>query len=187
MSIQKPKEDIKQHCDKSIETLRLFLEETIDTQDPMLADKLAYWIEDYTKFMRKEREIEYFATFKRGAVIKAHLGFRIGSEQGGLHYCVILSDSGKRQRVVQVIPLTSQKPKHDVNNLPKGSIYIGNDLQQKLYLKTKSIQDENEHIINICSEQLQQLQEDKKNDPTDSDVLQCFRKVSKQIEVARTE
>lgn len=163
MSRQKTKEEIEQHCNQSLKSLRLFLQDTIDTQDPMLSDKLAYWIEDYTKFMRLERKVKQFVALKRGSVIKAHLGFRIGSEEGGLHYCVVLCDSGVRQRVVQVVPLTSQKPKHDLNNLPEGSISIGNELFQKLYIKAKSIYDECKNFCDSCTVQYNKLEDDYKN------------------------
>lgn len=49
--------------------------------------------------------------YKRGEILKVHLGYNIGSEEGGLHYCVVLDkENSIYSPVISVAPLTSVKP-----------------------------------------------------------------------------
>ena len=48
--------------------------------------------------------------YSRGDVIKVNLGFNIGNELGGLHYCIVLNKyDNTRNGALNVIPLTSRK------------------------------------------------------------------------------
>ena len=48
--------------------------------------------------------------YKRGEIVKVHLGFNVGSEEGGLHYAVVLDkNNAKSSPVITIIPLTSVK------------------------------------------------------------------------------
>lgn len=58
----------------------------------------------------------------RGDVILVELGFNIGMEFGGKHYCIVLRDSMKENKRVVVLPITSKKPS-DYNKL-KDTIYV---------------------------------------------------------------
>lgn len=73
------------------------------------ASLLAYWLRDYVRFLRKEGEARIYKRFQRGDIVKVHLGYRVGSEEGGLHYAVVVSstDSVKSPTLV-VIPLMSK-------------------------------------------------------------------------------
>lgn len=43
-------------------------------------------------------------------LIKVNLGFNIGSELGGLHYCVVLNKKDNQKNgVLNIVPLTSKK------------------------------------------------------------------------------
>ena len=55
-------------------------------------DILSYWIEDYSNYLLKEKSFDYtkVLNFKRGDVVKINLGFNVGSEQGGLHFGIVL-------------------------------------------------------------------------------------------------
>ena len=51
-------------------------------------------------------------TFKRGDIIKVNLGYNIGNELGGLHYCVVINKfDNPFNGTLNVIPLTSKKRK----------------------------------------------------------------------------
>lgn len=48
--------------------------------------------------------------YKRGSIIKANLGFNVGNEEGGLHYCIVLDKTNALSSgTLTVIPLTSIK------------------------------------------------------------------------------
>ena len=51
--------------------------------------------------------------FKRGDIVKVNLGFNVGKEMGGLHYCVVINKyDNNSSGTLNVIPLTSKK-EHD--------------------------------------------------------------------------
>lgn len=58
----------------------------------------------------------------RGDVVLVELGFNIGMEFGGRHYCIVLRDSAKCNKRVVILPITSKKPS-DYQKL-KDSIYV---------------------------------------------------------------
>ncbi len=60
----------------------------------------------------------------------------MGSEEGGLHYCVVLDRNNSRNSpVITIVPLTSVKDKTDVKRLHKGNVYLGDELYQSLKSK----------------------------------------------------
>ncbi|MCC8163493.1 MAG: type II toxin-antitoxin system PemK/MazF family toxin, partial [Lachnospiraceae bacterium] len=85
--------------------------------------------------------------YKRGEIIKVHLGFNVGSEEGGLHYAVVVEKNNpKSSPVVTIVPLTSVKPNTNIERLPSGDVFLGNELFTSLNAKisstSKHIQDE---------------------------------------------
>ena len=134
-------EILNEHKHNATEKLNTYLESLINSSDPNLtgkADKLCYWIEDWVRFLDFEPTFSPMSLrrYKRGEIIKVHLGFNIGSEEGGLHYAVVIDkNNAKTSPVVTVVPLTSVKPKTNINNLKKGSIYLGNELFTQLNTK----------------------------------------------------
>lgn len=150
--------------DKTYESLRddalTKLKQHMDSIDEGKAKKLAYWIRDYTRFLNMEptfnpiRNVRY----KRGSVIKAHLGFRIGSEEGGLHYAIVLDNDNKMtDPTVTVVPLTSIKKSTDLSNLHPSKLSLGNELFLMISQKEVSELDELNNKLeetNIRSEML---------------------------------
>lgn len=102
------------------------------------APLLAYWLRDYVRFLRKEGEARIYKRFQRGDIVKVHLGYRVGSEEGGLHYAVVVSstDSVKSPTLV-VIPLTSVKSQKRVERLRYSEVFLGDELWQKMYEKSQ--------------------------------------------------
>lgn len=104
------------------------------------SDKISYWIKDWVRYQRNENDFkpEKIGKFKRGSVIKVNLGFNIGSEEGGLHYAIVLDkNNSMRNKVITVIPLTSVKNNKDINNLPNDQVYLGSEIINKLTDKQK--------------------------------------------------
>ena len=137
MSIQKTTQELLQHKDKSVNKLNTYLSDLINSNDPSLmgkSDKLSYWINDWVNYLDFETKFDplKLKKYKRGEIIKVHLGFNIGSEEGGLHYAVVLdADNNKSSRTITVVPLTSVKSKTDLNSLRPENIYLGNELFDK--------------------------------------------------------
>lgn len=144
MSKNKSTEEISAHKAKAISEIDSFIELLISSNsdfDSSKADKLCYWIEDWTKFLNYEPNFnaKSLRRYKRGEIIKVHLGFNIGSEEGGLHYAVVLDkNNAKSSPVVSIIPLTSVKSNTDLSKLHNGSIFLGNELFTSLNSKVSA-------------------------------------------------
>lgn len=153
MSKKKNVDELNKHKATALNSVSNFIDTNIsgNHKDKGKADKFCYWLEDYVKFLdyeptfRKKCKARQLVRYKRGEIIKAHLGYNIGSEEGGLHYCVVLEkDNTISNPVITVVPLTSVKPDTDLSKLKNGSIFLGNELftatSAKLSSQIKSIQ-----------------------------------------------
>ncbi len=151
MSRKMTKEQLETHRDIALQQLDNYIGRLIssdDSRDNGRADKLSYWIEDWTTFLDFEHAFSpsSLRRYKRGEVIKAHLGYNVGSEEGGLHYCVVLDKkNSKNSPVVTIVPLTSVKARTDINHLHYGNVYLGNELftnlNSKITITNKRLQE----------------------------------------------
>ena len=74
---------------------------------------ISYWVDDYVDYLKKENSFDpsKLIRYKRGNIIKVNLGFRIGSEQGGLHYAIVLdAENSINSNTLTIVPLSSLKP-----------------------------------------------------------------------------
>ena len=135
-----------QHKQKALDHFNSYMDGLISSDDSRMqgkADKLSYWMDDWTNFLEFEPTFSpaSLRRYKRGEIIKVHLGFNIGSEEGGLHYAVVLDKNNSvNSPVVTVVPLTSPKPHVDVSKLHKGSVFLGNELFTSLSAKVTALQ-----------------------------------------------
>lgn len=135
-----------QHKEKALANFSSYLDRLISSDDSRMqgkADKLAYWIDDWTNFLDFEPSFSpaSLRRYKRGEIIKVHLGFNVGSEEGGLHYAIVIDKNNSvNSPVVTIVPLTSPKAHVDVNNLHKGSVFLGNELFTSLSAKVTTLQ-----------------------------------------------
>ena len=127
--------------DKALRILSTFLEENILSTNPMnnkSAKLLSYWIIDYIKMLQKETILKNknYRRYKRGSVVKVHLGYRIGSEEGGLHYAVVIDNKDTANSpVLTIIPLTSIKneaQKLKYTNANSKAIILGDEVFQAI-------------------------------------------------------
>lgn len=145
MSREKTKEELILHKERAIKHLDNYLEALIKSDVTALngkADKISYWLKDWTTFLDFEAKFSpaSLRRYKRGEIIKVHLGFNVGSEEGGLHYAVVLDkNNSKKSPVVTVAPLTSVKQNTDVTNLRGGNVFLGNELFTNLNAKVSSM------------------------------------------------
>lgn len=146
--------EIEQHKVFSINKLDTYLNNLINSGDNKLvgkADKLSYWLEDWVTFLSFEHKFSPMSLrrYKHGEIIKVHLGFNVGSEEGGLHYAVVADkNNAKSSPVMTIVPLTSVKPNIDISNLHKGNIFLGNGLFTTLSAKISTV---NKHLLSELS------------------------------------
>lgn len=107
------KQDVTIHKDAALNTLNTYLESLIEEENTLKkADLLSYWLEDYTKYLSSEDTFKpsLYKKYERGDIIKVNLGFNIGSEEGGLHYAVVVDRKNAiNSPTITVIPLSSIK------------------------------------------------------------------------------
>lgn len=142
MSRNLTKDKVKENSSRALMSLNTLLDKYIEQDELKKADLISYWLKDYANFLDNESDFNPRALrrYKRGEIIKVHLGYNIGSEEGGLHYCVILDNKNLLSSgIITVVPLTSAKPEKDLNNLRYGEVYLGSDLKNKLEEKLTNI------------------------------------------------
>ena len=122
------KDEIVSHVEVSLRQLKkLMISYTNNEETISKADKLAYWLEDYSRLLSFEDDFNpnYLKSYHRGDVIKVNLEYNIGNEEGGLHYCIVIDRfNPKSSGIVTVIPLTSYKGK----SLHYSSVFLGNEI-----------------------------------------------------------
>lgn len=144
------------HKDNSLTRLDLSFLKHIELNEYKKSDLLAYWINDFAEYHDAEKtfDIAKSGIYSRGDVIKVNLGFNIGNELGGLHYCIVLNKyDNTRNGALNVIPLTSRK---DTKKYDSSSVNLGKELYnlfqrkiEKEKCKLQQILDELKKIDNI--------------------------------------
>lgn len=127
------------HKDNSLNRLDVSFLKHINSQEYKTSHLLAYWINDYANYHDEEKTFDTskLITFKRGNIVKANLGFNIGNELGGLHYCVVLNkNDNPKNGTLNVVPLTSKNKNY------KSCISLGNEIYTLLNQNIK-IEQEN--------------------------------------------
>lgn len=107
------------------------------------AVKLAYWLNDYIRFLKFEDNFEpqKCKKYKHGDIIKVHLGFNIGSEEGGLHYAVVIDKNNSiHSPTLTIVPLTSIKPDRE-KKLYDNEVNCGNAFYKALFSKIETTND----------------------------------------------
>lgn len=124
-----------------------------DSANNKKVNLIAYWQKDYINYIKDENNFNpaKLKSYKRGDIIKVNLGFNIGSELGGLHYCVVIDKKNNRNSpVVTIIPLSSQK----TDNINKNSVILGNDIYNKLVEKSNKLLEDSKKKIEENKEKL---------------------------------
>lgn len=162
MSTKKEKDELLEHKEHALELLNQYISSLIDSDSIHngKADKFSYWLEDYIKFLQHESSFSprSMKRYKKGDVIKVHLGYNIGSEEGGLHYCIVAENSNSiNNPVITIIPLTSVKPRTDLSILRPTQIYLGNEIFNSLNLKLSTLKRHNQEQIDSLSKVIDEI------------------------------
>ena len=119
-----------------------YLTGLIEGEQKAKAEKISYWILDWMTYLEREENFSpnKMLTYKRGSIVKVHLGFNVGSEEGGLHYAIVIdANNDLKNPVFTVIPLTSVKPHTDIKKLGKNQLFIGGEIYEKLTQKLNKL------------------------------------------------
>lgn len=126
------------HKDSSLKRLDISFLKHIELGEYKKSNILAYWIKDFAKYHDEEKIFKpnKLKRYKRGDIIKANLGFNVGNELGGLHYCVVINSTDNLSYgTLNVIPLSSKK---DDKEYSKYNVDLGNELYSLLDEKLNS-------------------------------------------------
>lgn len=157
------------HKDNALQKLNALLLKYLNNPETIAkSDKLSYWLEDYCRYLDLEDRFnpKFMKKYERGDVIKVNLGYNIGNEEGGLHYCIVVDKHNSNlSGVVTVIPLTSDKEK-----TPRfADVALGKEIYIKLNEKLDAIKlivsknineinkNENEKNVELLSETVNML------------------------------
>ena len=158
------------------------LKKYMDSLDPEQGKKLAYWVKDYAHFLSKEHTFkpEKMIRYKRGSVVKVHLGYRIGAEEGGLHYAIVMDRNNTLYSpTVTIIPLTSVKPGVDLEKLHVSKLHIGDEIYTCVTTKlTEAIADANDQLNMLHALIEGTIDESATRDRIDSQIKEAKNQIS---------
>ena len=124
-----------------------------DDKHAKKANLLSYWLKDFFKYIEQEETFDssFLKEYSRGDIIKVNLGFNVGNEEGGLHYCVVLDKkNAKSYSTITVVPISSLK---DTSKPQKTSIFLGEEIYNNLVDKCNSLIEKGKNeVINLRQE-----------------------------------
>lgn len=126
---------------------------------------LAYWLNDYTRLLQSEQSFDpkKLIRYKRGSIVKVHLGYNIGSEEGGLHYAVVMDNAETLSSpTVTVIPLTSIKPNFDLSKMHFSRVFLGDEVYRSLNANLESELSSAKVRLTELTKKSEELSNDKK-------------------------
>lgn len=107
--------------------------------------KFVSGLENFAQYHDDEKTFDSTSlkVFKRGDIVKVNLGFNVGNELGGLHYCVVINkNDSPYSGTLNIIPLSSAKE----NKIYNQSTCI--DLGDELFILLSDKLKKQEQIVN---------------------------------------
>ena len=123
------------HQENCIRDLERMFNYHLSKKDYKKIHLLSYWFQDFSRYNIYEENFNprNLKRYKRGDVIKANLGFNIGNEVGGLHYCVVLDKNNSLSSgTLTIVPLTSIKENKEYHS---STVNMGNEIYKNLQKK----------------------------------------------------
>ena len=145
------KENTIIHKDNSLQKLNLAFQSYILNKEYKTANLLAYWINDFVKYHGEENDFysRKLKVFKRGELVKANLGFNVGNELRGLHYCIVIEKfDNPKNGTLTVVPLTSKKSNKVYNQC---TLNLGKEIYEILKNKIQKEIEELNKMIELLS------------------------------------
>lgn len=146
------KENVVRNKNEAINRINEYLDNCLLLNEKYIkkVNLLSYWLKDYINYIEQEDSFNSckLKDYSRGDIIKVNLGFNVGNEEGGLHYCIVLDKkNAKSYSTLTIVPLSSQKSTSKPN---KTSVFLGNEIYESLMIK-------NTNLLNGVNERLEQL------------------------------
>ncbi len=136
----------------------------IENNNLKKANLLSFWFEDFAKYNLAEENFnpKLLKKYKRGSIIKANLGFNVGNEEGGLHYCIVLDkNNALSSGTLTVIPLTSIKENKKYNS---STLNLGDEIYLNLKVicdkMSQKLSKKYENIWKLPAEKVEQFNTD---------------------------
>ena len=155
-----------------------FVQRICDNYDLDSGTKLAFWLNYWChNYIPIERKFDYesqLLRYKRGDIISLNLGFNVGSEQGGLHYAIVLNNiNDKSNKVLTIIPLsTHEKENKDEEDYLKYEVLIDNSI----------FDEEVERLKNKLASFDTKLKDDKTSDDEKKKILKEIKATQKELD-----
>ncbi len=116
---------------------------TILYMDSSLANKLLYWLNDWSGYIlpnEKSFNTSDMIRYDQYSIFEANFGFNVGSEAGGLHYGVIIDkNNSKSSKVLMVIPFKSLDDGESENDIDtRTEVYLGNKVFEEEIVRQRS-------------------------------------------------
>lgn len=108
--------------------------------------KITEWLGEWSDFLAEEDNFRAKRYYKRGDIIHAHFGYKVGRELGGTHHALVIeNENDKSNGTIIVIPLSSLTPERTRGKTPneiretldKSEVYIGPHLINKSHTIAK--------------------------------------------------
>lgn len=117
---------------------------------------LAHWIKDFADYHDNETifDTHKLKRYKRGDIIKVNLGFNVGNELGGLHYCAVINKSDNLSYgTLNIIPLSSIKSNKEQYIF---DVSLGNELYTLLHKKfDRKLEELKIELLELSKQKLQ--------------------------------
>ena len=111
---------------------------------------LSSWLSEYSRFIKQEETFkpQFLKRYKRGEIVKVNLGYKIGCEEGGPHYAIVLDKQNSiYSDNLLILPLSS---KTETTKFNRYTLDLGNEIYEKL--QEKYLQKFNECIKDVSAE-----------------------------------
>ncbi len=153
------KKKIIDNKNEAINKINDYLDNCIikDNTHAKKANLLSYWLKDYFRYIDQEETFNssYLKEYSRGDIVKINLGFNVGNEEGGLHYCVVLDKkNAKSYSTLTIVPLSSVKNTTKTN---KTSVFLGEEIYNSLVDKCNDLIKKGQNEIQIIKQEIQEL------------------------------
>ena len=154
------KNDFIKFKDKCISDLNKYID-NLKSANYKQAVNLTYWLNSYMNYLKQEKTFNsiYRPVYKFGSVVEINLGFRLGSEFGGLHYGIVINKKDKKANPnLTIIPMRSMK-----ENIRYTEVAIGSEFYNLAKNKVELLANEKTEMENNFIEKIKELEENLSN------------------------
>lgn len=184
------KDDFLKFKNTQIQEIDNFIND-LTNSDYKKAVNLTYWIKDYKNYLKAEKTFDskYLPAYPYGKIVEVNLGFRLGSEHGGLHYGIVINKKDNKSNPnLTIIPLSSSKGKNK-NQIHWSEVYLGNEFYNLFTTKINTLSTEFYNQGKKLSSEIETFQKEltdiAESDLNSPETIARFDLAEKQIKILR--